>query len=300
MLTDPLIVERDAQLRDSTDLTSADAVVVRDGHIWGDGGRVTLLTPDARPAAKLQIYLGRHGGRDLVAVVPDDPEWGAEVGEAGVHTEAAGMDRMVALRDHLVATTALGRDGALDRELGVTAVALASWHASHQRCGACGTETEVRRGGWVRWCEPCQREHYPRTDPAVIVAITDPADRLLLAHASYWSARRFSHLAGYVEPGESLEQAVHREVWEEARLTLTDLRYVASQPWPFPASVMVGFTARTEDPAFNLDDDEITEAMFVTRDELPGLVSDGTVVLAPPGSIARRMVEDWFGGPVDR
>src|SRR5690606_4783097 len=101
------------------------------------------------------------------------------------------------------------------------------------------------------------KEHYPRTDPAVIVAITDADDRLLLAHASYWSPRRFSHLAGYVEPGETLEQAVHREVFEEAGLRLTGLAYAGSQPWPFPASVMVAFTATATSPALRLDQDEI-------------------------------------------
>ena len=122
----------------------------------------------------------------------------------------------------------------------------------------------------MRRCPVDEREHYPRTDPAVIVAITDPQDRLLIAHASYWSERRYSHLAGYVEPGESLEQAARREVGEEASLTLASLVYVASQPWPFPASIMVGFRATVEDPNFTLDDDEISDAMWVTRDELAG------------------------------
>jgi NAD+ diphosphatase len=151
----------------------------------------------------------------------------------------------------------------------------------------------------VRLCVRDEREHYPRTDPAVIVAITDPADRLLIAHASYWSPRRFSHLAGYVEPGESLEQAAHREVAEEAGLRVTDLAYVASQPWPFPASIMVGFTATVTDATLTLDDEEITEARFVTREELAALAADGTIILAPAGSIARRMIEDWYGGPLD-
>lgn len=298
MLDEPLVVNRDAALRDTADVDAARAVIVRDGRVWGEDGSVVLLSPDERPDAEVVIYLGRLDGEDLVAVVPSDPTWGQVDEAAGPHVLAAGAPRMEGLRDMLAIAAARGRDGAADRELAVTSVALAAWHASHQRCAACGQPTEVRKGGWVRWCEPCAKEHYPRTDPAVIVAITDAEDRILLAHASYWSPRRFSHLAGYVEPGESLEQAVHREVWEEARLTLHDVRYVASQPWPFPASVMVGFTARVDDTTLQLDQDEITEAMFVSREELPRLIEAGTVILPPSGSIAGRMMEDWFGGEI--
>lgn len=255
------------------------------------GGRVLTLEPADQPEAALRIYLGRDGDRDLAAIVPAEPGFGQD-------DDGIGAERMLPLRDLLGKLAARGDEGAKDRELAATAVAIATWHANHPRCSVCGDPTEPRKGGWTRWCERDQKEHYPRTDPAVIVAITDPEDRILLAHAAYWSARRFSHLAGYVEPGESLEQAVHREVAEEASLTLTDLTYIGSQPWPFLASVMVGFTARVEDPAFTLDLDEISEAMWVTREELPGLIADGTLIPAPPGSIARRMLESWFGGPV--
>ena len=148
----------------------------------------------------------------------------------------------------------------------------------------------------MRRCEADGREHYPRTDPAVIVAITDAADRLLLAHASYWSARRYSHLAGYVEPGESLEQAARREVGEEAGLALGALEYVASQPWPFPASIMVGFRATVVDPTLRLDQDEITDARWVARDELAAIVESGEVILPPYGSIARSLLDEWVAG----
>ncbi|MCR6712697.1 MAG: NAD(+) diphosphatase [Demequina sp.] len=200
------------------------------------------------------------------------------------------------LRDLLRAFAERGDEGAArDRELASTAVAIATWHANHLRCSVCGAPTVPTRGGWVRRCDVDGREHYPRTDPAVIVAITDPFDRLLVAHASYWSERRYSHLAGYVEPGESLEQAARREVGEEAGLVLASLTYVASQPWPFPASIMVGFRATVEDSALRLDNDEITDARWVTREELPGLVRDGEVILPPGGSIARWMLDDWLG-----
>ena len=290
-LTGPLLVDRAADRRDAADLTRLDAVIVRAGAVLALGGELVLVPPAEQPEASLRVYLGREAGRDVAALVPVDDAFGAD-------PDGIGGERMVGLRDLIGVLARRGADGERDAELAATAVAITTWHASHARCAVCGDPTEPRKGGWVRWCERDQKEHYPRTDPAVIVAITDADDRLLLAHAAYWSARRFSHLAGYVEPGESLEQAVHREVFEEAQLTLHDLAYVGSQPWPFPASIMVGFTARVASPEFVLDHDEISEAMFVTREELVGLVADGTVILAPHGSIARRLLEDWFGGAV--
>ena len=248
-----------------------------------------LVAPADQPPAALRVYLGSDTGRDIAALIPDDALFGAD-------SDGIGGERMVGLRDLIGELALRGNEGAHDMELAATAVAIATWHANHSRCAVCGDPTEPRKGGWVRWCERDKREHYPRTDPAVIVQITDPEDRLLLAHASYWSPRRFSHLAGYVEPGESFEQAAHREVFEESQLRLHDLRYVGSQPWPFPASIMVGFTASVDDAAFVLDQDEISEAMFVSREEIVALVADGTVILAPHGSIARRLLEDWFGG----
>jgi len=290
-LDEPLLVDRAAERRDQVDLTALDAVVVRDGSLLAMDGQLALLAPAEQPSASLRVYLGVDAGRDLAAIVPEDPAFGAD-------TDGIGGESMVPLRALLGQLSARGRDGARDRELAATAVALTTWHANHPVCSVCGDRTEPIKGGWVRYCERDKKEHYPRTDPAVIVAITDPEDRLLLAHASYWSPRRFSHLAGYVEPGESLEQAAHREVFEEAQLLMRDLTYVASQPWPFPASIMVGFTATVESPEFVLDQDEISEAMFVSREDIVGLVADGTVILAPHGSIARRLLEDWYGGPL--
>jgi len=287
-LLEPLAVDRAAERRD-LDMSHADAVVVKDGAVLAADGRLVELPPHARPEASLTAYLGRDGQRDLVAVVPVDESFGAA-------DDGIGSERMVGLRDLLHAFAERGDSAARDRELASTAVAITTWHANHPRCSLCGRVTTPIHGGWVRRCEADDREHYPRTDPAVIVAITDPDDRLLMAHASYWSARRYSHLAGYVEPGESLEQAARREVHEEAGLTLGTLTYVASQPWPFPASIMVGFTATVEDPALRLDQDEITEARWVAREELPELVAEGLVIPPPPGSIARWMLDDWATG----
>ncbi len=283
----PALLDRDAVERADVDLSTLAGVAVSAGAVLMKGDALVIFTPAQRGASQLDFYLGKAGATALAAWVPRDKD------EARLSVEDA---RWVSLRDAISALTVSGAH--LDRELATTAVALAAWHAGHQFCGLCGQKTTVRKAGWVRWCSTDDKEFYPRTDPAVIVAITDPDDRIFMAHAAHWTIKRFSHVAGYVEPGESLEQAVHREVAEEVGMTLESLRYIGSQPWPFPASLMVGFVARCTDPRYTLDDEEITQAMWVSRDELPGLIASGDLVPAPHGSIARRMLEDWFGAPV--
>lgn len=286
-------MNRSAHRREDVDLTALDALVVRRGAVLAIDGVPVVLPPDAQPQATLRMYLGSASAvRDIGAVVP-----APEVTDAQL--EQATGAQLTPLRELLRAFSARGPDSAVDQELATTAVALSMWHEFHPRCSVCGEATQPREGGWVRRCPEDGKDHYPRTDPAIIVAITDPADRLLLAHAAAWSAQRFSLLAGYVEPGESLEQAVHREVEEEAGLALTDLEYDGSQSWPFPGSVMVGFRARTSQPNFTLDNVEITEAMWVTREELAAHVADGNIVIAPHGSIARRLIEQWYGGVLE-
>jgi NAD+ diphosphatase len=284
-------VDRAAERRDTVDPALCDAIVVHNGAVLAADGRLVEFPPGTHPDAELTVYLGQDGDRDVVAIVP-------RLLPASTQDDGIGSERMTPLRELMGLCAARGEDGLRDHELAATAVAVTTWHANHPRCSVCGDPTEPQHGGWVRHCARDDKEHYPRTDPAVIVAITDEQDRLLMAHAAYWSPRRFSHLAGYVEPGESMEQAVHREVLEEAGLVLTDLTYLGSQAWPFPASLMVAYAARARAEDLNIDHDEISEAMFVTREELGALVADGTVILAPPGSIARRMLESWRDGEV--
>lgn len=185
---------------------------------------------------------------------------------------------------------------ARDAGLAATAVALAAWHARHPRCPRCGEPTRAVHAGWARECLADGTLHHPRTDPAIIVAVRDASDRLLLAHAATWPERRYSLVAGYVEPGESIEAAVRREVAEECGLRVTEVAYEGSQPWPFPASLMLGFRARALAGEPTPDGEEVTAARFVTRDELPGLVADGDIVLPMRASIARALIEEWFGG----
>ncbi|WP_042439092.1 NAD(+) diphosphatase [Streptacidiphilus albus] len=193
-----------------------------------------------------------------------------------------------------------------DRDSGllVHAVALQNWHHSHRFCSRCGHATAPAAAGHVRRCTSCAHEHYPRTDAAVIMLVTDGQDRALLGRQALWPEGRYSTLAGFVEPGESLEQAVAREVAEEAgvRVDLGSVTYVASQPWPFPASLMLGFLARADErdggAEIAVDGEELSEAGWFSREELRAGMADGSL-LPPAGiSIARRLVEIWYGGPL--
>lgn len=183
--------------------------------------------------------------------------------------------------------------GTADLQLAFLAVGLADWHRRAVHCAACGTPTASFREGMARLCPGCGVEHYPRTDPAVIVAITDPDDRLLLGRQPVWAKGRVSVFAGFVEAGESLEQAVHREVFEEVGLRLGNPRYLGSQPWPFPRSMMVGFTARALGTDLALAADEIEEARWFTREQLDSALNTGEVTLPMHTSIAYRMITAW-------
>nr|WP_225878328.1 NAD(+) diphosphatase [Spongiactinospora rosea] len=184
-----------------------------------------------------------------------------------------------------------------DRDAGlmVYAVALEAWHATHAFCPRCGGRTEVRAGGHVRVCPADGGQHFPRVDPAVIMLVHDGDDRCLLARGPQWPEGRFSVLAGFVEPGESLEHAVIREVAEEVGVPVTGPRYLGSQPWPFPRSLMLGFFARAVATELTLDPQEIAEARWYSRAELAAALRAGEVRLPPEVSIARRLIETWYG-----
>lgn len=183
-----------------------------------------------------------------------------------------------------------------DADVATTAVALVNWHRVAPYCGRCGTLSDVREGGHMRWCPTCDRQRFPRTDPAVIVAILDDEGRLLLGHHAGWEGTRVSILAGFVEAGESLEMAVHREMREESGLELSALRYVGSQPWPFPRSLMLGFVAQAIGTDVRVDGAEIEWASFRTREEVERLVASGELTLPMRSSIASRIITSWRQG----
>jgi NAD+ diphosphatase len=182
-----------------------------------------------------------------------------------------------------------------ERDIAATAAALTHWHRREPRCPRCGVPTTVINGGFGRHCESCNEDHFPRTDPAVIVAVLDAKDRLLLGSQPSWGTR-VSVLAGFVETGESLEQAIHREIAEEVDLELTDLRYFGSQPWPFPCSLMVGFVARAASSDICVDAEEIEFAEWFSREELEAKLDSGEVGLPGRSSIAFRMIRAWRDG----
>lgn len=181
-------------------------------------------------------------------------------------------------------------------ELGLHALALSNWHRAHPRCPKCGGATRVDLGGAARFCDADQSQHHPRTDSAVIVLVKDRQDRILLGHQPIWPEGRFSTFAGFLEPGETFEQCAAREILEESAVRVSELKYLGSQPWPFPASIMIAFEGVTDNPDdARGDGEEITDVRWFSRAELKAATADGSLLLPPSISVARKMIERWLG-----
>ena len=271
-------VDRDAAAReDETALVAAWAtarvLVVDDGRalVSDDGPELVLIEAEDAPAGD-RFYLGHDHASSYFAV-------------------AAALPQRLGARPQ-----GLREVGALlgDRDAGllVHAVALANWHATHTHCPRCGAPTVSTKGGAVRRCTADGSEHFPRTDPAVIMLVTDGGDGCVLGRQAIWPPGRYSTLAGFVEPGESAEQAVIREVAEETGIAVRDVLYRGSQPWPFPASLMLGYRAVCDPGVEPMPrDGELEDARWFTKDELRA----GRGVLLPtPVSIAWRLITDWL------
>jgi NAD+ diphosphatase len=283
--------DRAAQERATPDLLDAarmDAVT-----------RVLVLNGDAAPLDKPDAL---HWVAP--AAVPDGAEWaflGRDEGGAAVLAAvfARTQDELFAAPKGWAALRAVGGSlGAADAGAFVEALSLGRWLIEAPFCPACGALTEVRNAGWSRHCPSCGREHFPRTDPAVIVAITSARhpDRLLLGSNAMWAGNRFSCFAGFVEAGESLEAAVAREVHEEAGVEVVDVRYRGSQAWPYPRSLMLGFLATAaDDAAAEADGEEILAVRWFERAEIgASLAGEGDLLLPGPASIAHRLISDWY------
>lgn len=253
--------------------------------ILADGARVAVVrepelalfkVPSEKPGT---VYLGRDGQCEVWASdaagfdIPDGVEWEA--------LRAVGP---------LISTR--------DANWGLTTVGMLAWHADHGYCGRCGAASEPIRHGWVRRCGN-GHDHFPRTDPAVIVAITDGEDRLLLAKNVRTTTQMVSVLAGFVEPGEDFESAIAREVFEEVGLEVEGIEYRASQPWPYPRSLMIGFRARVKDGTdpnlLRLQESEIEHARWFTRAEFHEACESGDLVIPDGASIARSLINEWAG-----
>jgi NAD+ diphosphatase len=279
-------VDRDSRTRDDVQALEAAwkqarVLVVDRGSalvVEQERPRLVLLDSSSAPEGD-RLYLGRDEEGPLFAV-------------------AAPLARRLDARP-----LGLREVGALldDRDAGllVHAVGLVNWHETHPHCARCGAPTVVVRGGSVRRCERDGSEHFPRTDPAMIVLVHDGGDRCVLGRQASWPAGRFSTLAGFVEPGESAEQAVVREVAEETGLVVDEVSYVASQPWPFPSSLMLGFRARCAGDAVPRPvDGELEDARWFTREQLRDAATWGArgSGLQLPGSvsIAALLIAGWL------
>lgn len=243
------------------------------------------------PSALIRVYLGR-----TTSGTAREPGGSAIV--TSVLTDAAALelepDESLWLNLRESAMRFSDRDAGLFTE----ALAIANWHSSHPYSPLTGEPTIVEEGGWVRRSPSDGSQLFPRTDAAIIVGVLDDDDRILLGSNAQWGGTRYSLLAGFVEPGESFEAAVVREIFEESGLTVTDPRYLGSQPWPFPASIMVGFTARLDPSAsaeLRPDGTEILDLRWFSRDD----IARADVALPGPSSIARAILEEWYGGPID-
>jgi NAD+ diphosphatase len=247
---------------------------------WLSGAAAAAL----RNRGQSEAFLGLDGDVASAAVdisaLPGDPEHGPDLGGDG---------RFVSLRS-IAAALPAGESALLAYAKGIL-----HWHSRHRHCGVCGAPTRPELGGHVRRCtgDSCGVEHFPRTDPAIIVLVHD-GDRCLLHRQPQWPAGMWSVLAGFVEPGESLEEATRREVMEETGVRVDSVRYIGSQPWPFPSSLMVGFTARYVGGEVVVDPHELEDARWFSRAEVRADFNGDNKFLPTPDSIARWMMDRWL------
>ena len=242
------------------------------------------------------VFLGLDDG--MARFATDISDW---VPEAGAEAVASGffdpsVQRHPALDDSHGFVELRGIMTQLtprEAELVATAKALLQWHRGHGFCSACGAASKMAQGGWQRGCPACGAQHFPRTDPVVIMlAIKD--GHALIGRQPRFPKRFLSALAGFVEPGESLEEAVRRELWEEAGITTRRVRYLASQPWPFPSSLMMAAFAEADGFEVRLDEDELEEVRWVTKDEVrAALAGTGDFMAPPPLAIAHTLMKAW-------
>ena len=274
---------------------STRVLAMHDGKVLLRPGTQTpqllMLPVDQVPTANLRVYLGKTtsetsfepaGAAIVLALVNDNsanqiqPDSSAWVGLRGLGAELS------------------------DRDAGIftQALALANWHQTNQHCPKCGTPTVIEQGGWSRRCFKDNNEIFPRTDPAIIVAITDQHDRILLGSQGTWESNRWSILAGFVEAGESLEAAVVREMKEECGLEVFEIEYLYSQSWPFPQSLMLGFRAKADSSVEYIPDgEEIVKLRWFSRADL---AAEANKLLLPSDStISRALIELWYGSPID-
>lgn len=248
-------------------------------------GRLAWVSPQEAPDG-LRVLLGERDGVVHFAVIVDPDDAPGDRNE------------WVVLR---AVVQSLAEEAFADGPLVLHAIGLAEWLWATRHCPRCGGRLAPRQAGHVLRCSSCGRDQFPRSDPAVIMVVTDgepgsPGERALLGRSPAWPEGRYSTLAGFVEPGETMEDAVRREVEEETGVRVGEVSYFGSQPWPLPASLMVGFTARAVETAIDVDGSEIEDARWFTREQMRAEAEAGTLVLPGGVSISRSLVESWYGG----
>lgn len=268
-----------------------------------DGILVTGFDPPQLVRIALDQIPGRAAEQAVLMGVQEDGSalFAVDVEHVHAHRPLTPGARVLGLRE------VGARLPAAESGLAASAAALLNWHRTHPHCSRCGAVTDVADAGHMRRCPVCSAEHHPRTDPVVIMLVLD-GDRVLLGRQASWPAGRYSALAGFVEGGESLEEAVAREVLEEAGVTVRDARYLSSQPWPFPSSLMLGFTARYAGGEPAALDGELEDVRWFTREQVraaaalegsdswEGPAGGAELLLPPPIAIARSLVEEWLAG----
>ena len=252
---------------------------------------LSLLSVEKVPAANLRVYLGKttietalepKGSAIVLAVVNDNSAMSIEA------------DPLLWQSLRTLGSELSDRDAGLFTQ----SLAVANWHEINQHCPKCGTPTVIEQGGWARRCFKDDNEIFPRTDPAIIVAITDQEDRILLGSQGTWEQNRWSILAGFVEAGESLEAAVVREMKEECGLEVFDVEYLYSQSWPFPQSLMLGFTAKADSSIdFLPDGEEIVKLRWFSRADIAAEAK--SLLLPSDSTISRALIELWYGSAID-
>jgi NAD+ diphosphatase len=254
-------------------------LVMQDDTLAATEDGLVLRAADTAPAGEW-LFLGAADGAHYAAVLVDSDA------DAVADLPFIGLRRLAGVLDEK------------DLSLAVHAIALGGWHRRHPMCSVCGARTEIVEAGASRECPRCATQHFPRTDPAVIMLVVDPDGRALLGHNGARAPGWFSTLAGFVEPGESLEEAVAREVHEETGIVVNEVTYAGSQPWPFPSSLMLGFLAQASTVDIHVDGEEITEARWFTREQLAEEVRAGDLVVPTTLSIAGALLSHWYGGPL--
>lgn len=281
-------------------VTARGEVAIKSDHVYGQAPHGGLTPPDLAHMEAEQLLELSHAQVAQLPFSPQEPYYLGKYGEKSylaLRVEAPSQQLEENCQYCFAPLRAVaGMLEPYQGELAAAAVALATWDKNTKFCERCGASLELACAGWEKHCTACAHITYPRTDPAIIVAITDDAERLLLIHGATWQPGRYSVVAGFVEAGESLEATVVREALEETGIKISQASYCSSQPWPFPRSLMFAFTARAggqQEPKADMQ--EVGHAFWVSREEFTQLVLEGKVIVPGRASSGHALVRAWYG-----